>query len=564
MLRKQKSKKINRLPLVLLTFLAIMILLVIFFMFSINISPPQIPVKKYNLELKKINDSLIVCDKSWLKKNPYGLWELYVEGDPYERGLKTGVLTQGLIKYQELAFVEQIFKMIPSLSYLDFLKYFIAFFDRNIDHNIPNENLLEMYGVSHYMSDIFSFIGPAYLRVLNYHAAHDMGHALVNYHMVGCTSFAVKNSASADSSLLIARNFDFYVGDDFAKNKIVTFYKPDSGYKFMFISWGGMVGVVSGMNEKGLTVTINAASSDVPLSAATPISIVTRNILQYAGNCKEAVDIAAKFKTFVSETIMVGSAEDNNAILIEKSPSRQFVFQSHKDYLICTNHYQSDSFMTDQKNMENMLNSSSLYRYFRVKEMVKKNLPVSYSSAAEIMRDRGGIHSENIGLGNEKSINQLIAHHSIIFKPKQRIVWVSTYPFQLGKYLSYDLNKIFSDTFDVKNQKAIYEDSLSIASDPFVQSKEFKAFKIFKLGREIITTYTKYPSLGNVTTEKIQQFALSNPEYYYTYQIIGDYYKSRKDFKKATEYYSKALIKEITTRGERTDLENEVKDCSEK
>ena len=219
-------------------------------MFSINISPPTISAKKYNTEVKKINDSLVVCDKSWFKKNPYGLWELYVEGDPYERGLKTGALTQGLIKYQELAFVEQIFKMIPSLSYLDFLKYFIAFFDRNIDHNIPNENLLEMYGVSHYMSDHFSFIGPAYLRVLNYHAAHDMGHALVNYHMVGCTSFAVKNSASADSSLLIARNFDFYVGDDFAKNKIVTFYKPDSGYKFMFISWGGMVGVVSGMNEK--------------------------------------------------------------------------------------------------------------------------------------------------------------------------------------------------------------------------------------------------------------------------------------------------------------------------
>jgi isopenicillin-N N-acyltransferase like protein len=559
--RSKKNSDINHLPRGLLLFLALLIGLSVLFMFSINISPPKVPALKNNISLTKINDSLVTCNKSWIKKNNDGLWELYIKGSPYERGLTIGALTQVLIRYQEHAFVDEIIKMIPSKSYLDFLKYFIAFFNRNLDQFIPQEDLLEMYGISHYMSKDYSFIGPAYLRVLNYHAAHDIGHALVNYHMVGCTSFAVKNCASADSSLLIARNFDFYVGDNFAKNKIITFIIPDSGYKFMDISWGGMTGVVSGMNEKGLTVTINAASSDIPYSAATPISIITRNILQYAKNIKEAIIIATRFKTFVSESILIGSAEDNNAILIEKSPTKQFVYSSPDDYLICTNHFQSDSFMTDKRNLENMLNSSSLYRYFRVKELIKKNIPVSYTSAATILRDRKGIRNQNIGMCNEKSINQLIAHHSIIFKPKQGIVWVSTYPFQLGKYIAYDLNKIFSDTFDIKHTPVLSETNLAINNDPFLNTKEYKSFKVYKLAKEYISQYTKYPSLGILSEKTLNNFISSNPEYYYTYQIAGNYYKSRNKKDQAIKLYKIALTKEVTSVNDQKAIKESIKEC---
>ena len=122
------------------------------------------------------------------------------------------------------------------------------------------------------------------MRQLNYHAAHDIGHTMQQYMLVGCSSFGVWGDRSEGRSLLVGRNFDFYVGDDFANNKLLTFSAPDSGYRYARVGWAGMIGVLSGMNECGLTVTINAAIGEILTSAATPIPILSPEILHYASH----------------------------------------------------------------------------------------------------------------------------------------------------------------------------------------------------------------------------------------------------------------------------------------
>ena len=193
--------------------------------------------------------------------------------------------------------------------------------------NVLEEYRDEIYGISLSCTHEYDFIGTPYERQLNYHSAHDLGHAMQDYMLVGCSSFATWGTQSADSSLLIGRNFDFYVGDAFAENKQVAFYTPDQGYKFASVGWPGMIGVLSGMNETGLTVTINAAKSAVPTGSATPISILTREILQYASTIDEAFAIAQKRKTFVSESILIGSSKDGKAAIIEKSPEKTVLFK---------------------------------------------------------------------------------------------------------------------------------------------------------------------------------------------------------------------------------------------
>ena len=492
---------------------------------------------------------------NFLRHSESGLWELFVRGDALERGDAIGKLSADLLHHQEKVFIDQIREIIPSDSYLKFLRFFIVLFNRNLGANVPEEYREEIYGISQSCTHEYDFIGTPYERQLNYHSAHDLGHAMQDYMLVGCSSFAVWGTQSADSSLLIGRNFDFYVGDAFAENKQVAFYAPEKGYKFASVGWPGMIGVLSGMNEAGLTVTINAAKSAVPTGSATPISILTREILQYASTIDEAFAIAQKRKTFVSESILIGSAKDGKAAIIEKSPEKTVLFKGKEaDRLICTNHYQSEEFSKDERNMENIRTSDSPYRFARLKELINENLPIDASKAASILRNHKGLQNADLGLANEMAINQFIAHHSVIFQPEKRLMWVSTSPWQCGKYVAYDLNKIFNDTINLQHE--IYSSNLTIPADEFAETPEFQHLLTYKKLTPLLLK--KIRKKEKIEEHVLKTYEASNPSLYYVYEVMGNYYEAMQQPQQAIVYWQKALKKPIPKLQEKERIQQKI------
>jgi hypothetical protein len=536
----------------------ILLLLLLIFILSIFRASVEHPPEVKDLSLlenkrTETSDNKYYFGNNWLRKSESGLYEIYIEGKPFERGVAFGKLTEELLYYQEEAFVDQIRKLVPSESYLKFLRYFIGWFSRKIDKHIPEEYLLEIYGTSFSSSAEFDFIGTGYQRQLNYHAAHDIGHALQALKLTGCTSFSFWDGKSEDSTLITARNFDFYAGQKFAENKIVYFCNPDDGYRFMMVTWADMIGAVSGMNEKGLTVTINAAKSPIPFKATTPVAILAREILQYAGDINQAVRISEKRKLFISESLLVSSTADGKTVIIEKSPEKYDIVMPENEHIVCANHFQGDAFSDDKRNQENIRGSDSRYRYERISELLGRKDKLNVYDAVTILRDRTGSGGTDPGMGNPLAVNQLIAHHAVVFSPSDLLVWVSTTPYQLGKFVAYDLKKVFSDSIlkDSLN-KEIVESGLTIAADTFLFSREYSNYeKYLKMTGELIS-YTRKRFIIPDSFE--DSYIETNPMLYLTYYNLGNYFYERGSYKRAYDYYQIALSKNVAGETERNKI----------
>ena len=618
--------------------------------------PSQVPVVQ-------VNDSLRRWGSSSLRIDPDGLYEMRVCGGPFERGEAIGKLGADLLYQQEKAFADKLFEMVPSSRYRAFLHYFITIFNRRLGASVPLEYRQEIKAMSASCTHEFDEFGSPYERQMQYHSAHDIGHVMQDYMLVGCTSFAVWGRESADSSLLMARNFDFYMGEEFAKNKLVLFEQPDSGYAYVSVTWPGMLGVVSGMNTQGLAVTINASKLEVPSSSATPISILVKSILQYASNIEEAETIAASFKTFVCESILVGSANDDRAVIIEKTPSAMGIYSpeggsessrmtvassanmvsslggavesvrqgvassstadgashvcasgsgrladsssgnssassggaSAVTRVICTNHYQSDRFRNDPVNVENIRVSDSGYRYRRVQQMLDSLGTIDYLKAAAVLRDIRGVDGEDVGYCNDLSINQMLAMHSVIFKPAEKKIWVSTSPWQFGKFVCFDLDEVFGEGDASRNSSSEYaqltgvsgsashldsenqssgeesvhfarvdvdqrtcgassarhlrctlvgdsgfsDDEMSIPADKFLGTEAFRNILKFKAMQQTLVTASK--SRREVPSDSLSLFVSWNPSYYGTYVSVASYLESLGKTSEADDYYRRAL-----------------------
>ena len=326
----------------------------------------------------------------------------------------------------------------------------------------------------------------------------------------------------------------------------------------MSVTWGGMIGVVSGMNDQGLTVTINAGKSQFPLVAKTPISLVTREILQYASTIEEAIAIAKKREVFVSESIFVGSAKDKKAAIIEVSPKNFGVYEvQNTNQLICSNHFQSAAYAADKKNQKHILESHSQYRYERMEELLEETEKVTPESAVEILRNKRGLGDQRIGYGNEKALNQLLAHHGIVFQPEDLKVWVSSNPFQLGEFVAYDLNDVFAHAETNSKASVISKQEDNIAKDPFIRTLAFRHYNRYRDLRNEISDAIS--SEKKVEQNKLSELIALNPNFWEAHYLVGKYNYEKGYDRLALAAFQEAAKKEVTTVPDKEKLEKLIK-----
>lgn len=522
---------------------------------SVDVS--NFPQNSY--EVVQQSDSIRTIGTNFLRQNKTGNWEVFVSGNPYEIGQKKGLLTKDLFHQQEHIFFAAVQNILGENKKTGFLNSFMRWFNRDIHDYIIPEYKAELFGLAESATDEFTTIAPAYQRTLYLHGAHDIGHAMTDLMVVGCSSFALWDEFSADGELIVGRNFDFYLDDAFAENKLIQIVQPEKGFAFLSIGWPGFLGVTSGMNAEGLTVTINAGKSTIPLKAKTPISLVVREILQYAKTIDEAIEIAKTKEVFVSESIMVSSAADRKAVLIEISPKKFDVKYPTQDYLISTNHFQSAQYQNDKRNIKQMNESHSMYRYAKLEEQIAELKPFDDQKVAKVLRDYTGLNEKNIGFGNEKALNQLLAHHAVIFRPEKKLVYVSSAPYNLGEFTVYDMSRL-DENFSVNTDLIVEE--LKIPQDDFVNTQAFNDYEGYKVLRRFI--HQKLEQKEIIPEVTIQHYIQLNPEFWEVYYDAGLNYIRQKKYDSAQEMFQMAKSKEVTTLPDVEKIDKQLKKLKNK
>lgn len=192
--------------------------------------------------------------------------------------------------------------------------------------------------------------------------------------------------------------------------------------------------------------------------------------------------------------------------------------------------------------------------FARLTELINEDLPIDVSKAASILRDHKGLQNTDLGLANEMAINQFIAHHSVIFQPEKRLMWVSTSPWQCGKYVAYDLNKIFKDTINWQHE--IYSSNLTIPEDKFIDTPEFQHLLTYKKLTPLLLK--KIRKKEQIEESVLKTYQASNPSLYYVYEVIGDYYEAMQQPQQAIAYWQQALKKSIPKLQEKERIQQKI------
>lgn len=506
--------------------------------------PPEVsPVPPIvGQEVVQSGEYLRIGQSYLAKKN--GILRAKLVGDPYTRGYSIGRLAQPYIEVQEAEFVDAIREHVPNPAALWLLKVFVTVRNRDLPEYVRMEHQVELAGYVAGYEDKFASIGPAYHRKLNYHAAHDIGHALIDNPLVGCTSFAAWGDDTADGHLIVARTFDFDVARSFDTNKVVYSIQPEEGLSFMYVAWPGMMGVVSGLNEARISVTLNAGHSDDDRTIGTPVSLVARDVLQYASTLDEAVQIIRDSTMFVNESFLIADGKSGRALVVEKSPHRCEVREAEGQHIVCANHFLSPAFQQDANHIAYLEEGTSVVRFNRTQEWIDANKGrITPEAAVAFVRDRMVPGVDEPVVGNPAAINMLAATHAVVLDLTDGVMWVSAAPHQLGQFVPFGL-----DDFEAPPGKEI------IPADPMLADGTYDRYLESQAHLESARGALDAGDL-DIAFEDCQNALLLNQTDYHAYALLAEIEYARGNFDAAREHIQDARARHVAYGTERRALD---------
>ena len=492
---------------------------------------------------------------AWISKEKFGMHHLILQGNPYERGLQAGANTRELLLQQENVLFGQLDRFLPSKTLLTPLTLMGILWFGGVENYVEDWMLQEMYGVSRFSPKEFDHVIDGYTRQIVYHGIHEVGQMSVDQGLEGmaCTVIAYP----LGDQWVLGRNFDFEAGRIFDEEKILKWVFPDQGHAYLSVIWAGMVGAVTGVNDQGLYISLNAAGSEDFRRIGMPSTLAAVKVLQYAKDLDDAIEILRREQVFITDIYVLLDAKSGRLVRVEKSPAR-FAVVPLQGPSVVANHLLHDIWKNDKINQDRQAFLTSTPRQERGEAMLRELSGREFQKAPElelevlkVLRDKGlGKNGQPLHLGNRKAIDALIATHSVIYNSRDQVFYVGKGPAVAGSFVGYDL----AASFAAKAPVFVRE----LPADPTVSPELFKS--IHNSWDELRFARKSLRQKNCDEAElHLQKAALSFQEQADYYSALGDWNACKKDLTKAREAWTQSLVLEPAYHKDRTRLERNLK-----
>jgi hypothetical protein len=142
----------------------------------------------------------------------------------------------------------------------------------------------------------------------------------------------------AHRPLRLGRNLDFSPADQLGPGTVVSVLRQPGKHVVVSVSWPGCTGVVSGMNDAGLTVSVlvhlGAGAGSKP-ATGTPLCYRVRALLEDAASCEEAVVQFAASPVASTNYVVIADATQAVAVWQDAGVLRRT--DPNQGWLFCTN-----------------------------------------------------------------------------------------------------------------------------------------------------------------------------------------------------------------------------------
>jgi predicted choloylglycine hydrolase len=191
----------------------------------------------------------------------------------------------------------------------------------------------------------------------------------------GCSSLVVSAERSATGRAFMGRNLDFPTMGYLQEYTLVSVVRPMGKQAFVTVGFPGLIGVLSGMNEKGLAIAVlevyAAKDGSSPFQNGTPYAMTFRRILEECSTVEEAIKLVTKTKRTTMSNLAI--CDQQGGGILEITPKSVVYRQSSDGVCPCTNHFNSPELARTDQN--NLFDTMERYRKLsKAKELPKVSL----------------------------------------------------------------------------------------------------------------------------------------------------------------------------------------------